>query len=110
VWDFNDSNQENEWLAKARGSQMELRAIQKRNQDETLRARAAGEPKKRPSYGYTYVRLSPAARVDHVALDTVAAETIREIARRILSDETGKITCATEAARLTREGIPLSVR
>jgi DNA invertase Pin-like site-specific DNA recombinase len=37
VWDFSDPNQENEWLAKAWGSQMELRAIQKRNRDETVR-------------------------------------------------------------------------
>jgi site-specific DNA recombinase len=28
------------------------------------------------------------------------------VARRILADETGKVTCATEAARLNREGIP----
>ena len=35
VWDFSDPSQENEWLAKAWGSQMELRAIQKRNRDET---------------------------------------------------------------------------
>ena len=106
VWDFTDPNQENEWLAKAWGSQMELRAIQKRNRDETIRARAAGEPKQRPSYGYMYVRLAPTAKVDHVEIDSVAAEIIREVARRILADETGKITCATEAARLTREGIP----
>jgi DNA invertase Pin-like site-specific DNA recombinase len=39
VWDFTDPNQENEWLIKAWGSQMELRAIQKRNRDETVRAR-----------------------------------------------------------------------
>jgi DNA invertase Pin-like site-specific DNA recombinase len=51
VWDFSDPNQENEWLAKAWGSQMELRAIQKRNRDEAIRARKAGEPKQRPSYG-----------------------------------------------------------
>src|SRR6266404_3854418 len=37
------------------GAQMELRAIQKRNRDETVRARNAGEPKQRPSYGYMYV-------------------------------------------------------
>jgi site-specific DNA recombinase len=49
-----------------------------------------------------YVRLAPTAKVDHVALDTVAVEIAREAARRILSDETGKITVATEAARLTR--------
>jgi hypothetical protein len=53
-----------------------------------------------------YARLAPMAKVDHVALDTVGAENIREVARRILSDETGKITCGTEAVRLTREGIP----
>jgi hypothetical protein len=106
VWDFSDPNQENEWLAKAWGSQMELRAIQKRNRDEAIRARKAGEPKQRPSYGYTYVRLAPMAKVDHVALDEVGAEIIREVARRILADETGKITIGTEAVRLTREGIP----
>ena len=92
VWDFSDPNQENEWLAKAWGSQMELRAIQKRNRDETIRARKAGEPKQRPSYGYMYIRLAPTAKVDHVALDPVGAEIIREVARRILADETGKIT------------------
>ena len=59
VWDFSDPNQENEWLAKAWGSQMELRAIQKRNRDETIRARKAGEPKQRPSYGYMFIRLAP---------------------------------------------------
>ena len=106
VWDFSDPNQENEWLAKAWGSQMELRAIQKRNRDETIRARKAGEPKQRPSYGYMYVRLAPMAKVDHVALDPVGAEIIREVARRILADETGKITIGTEAVRLTREGVP----
>ena len=46
------------------------------------------------------------AKVDHVALDPVGAEIIREVARRILADETGKITIGTEAVRLTREGIP----
>ncbi len=106
VWDFSDPNQENEWLAKAWGSQMELRAIQKRNRDETIRARKAGEPKQRPSYGYMYIRLVPTGKVDHVELDPVASEIIREVARRILADETGKITVATEAVRLTREGVP----
>jgi site-specific DNA recombinase len=106
VWDFSDPNQENEWLAKAWGSQMELRAIQKRNRAEAVRARKAGEPKQRPSYGYLYVRLAPMAKIDHVALDPVGAEVIREVARRILADQTGTITVGTEAVRLTREGIP----
>ncbi len=106
VWDFSDPNQENEWLFKALGSQLELRAIQKRNRDETIRARQAGDPKQRPSYGYMFVRLVPTGKVDHVEIDPVASEIIREVAERILADETGKITCATEAARLTREGIP----
>jgi site-specific DNA recombinase len=95
-----------QWLIKAWGSQMELRAIQKRNRDETIRARNAGEPKQRPSYGYMFVRLAPTAKVDHVEIDPVGSEVIREVARRILADETGKITCATEAARLNRQGIP----
>jgi site-specific DNA recombinase len=85
---------------------MELRAIQKRNRDETVRARENGEPKQWPSYGYKFVRLSPTAKIDHVAIDDVAAEIIREVARHILADETGKVTCATESARLNREGIP----
>jgi site-specific DNA recombinase len=106
VWDFSDPNQENEWLVKAWGSQMELRAIQKRNRAEAIRARKAGEPKQRPSYGYMYVRLAPMAKIDHVALDPVGAEIIREVARRILADETGKITVGTEAVRLNREGVP----
>lgn len=106
VWDFSDSNQENEWLMKAWGSQMELRMIQKRNRDETIRARAAGEPKQRPSYGYMFVRLVPTGKVDHVEIDPVASEIIRDVAERVLADETGKITCATEAARLTRERVP----
>jgi DNA invertase Pin-like site-specific DNA recombinase len=106
VWDFSDQDQENEWLMKAWGSQMELRMTQKRNRDEAVRARENGEPKQYPSYGYMYVRLSPTAKIDHVALDPVASEIIREVARRILADETGKVTCATEAARLNREGVP----
>jgi DNA invertase Pin-like site-specific DNA recombinase len=105
VWDFGDPNQENEWMVKAWGSQMELRAIQKRNRDETLRARAAGQPRQMPSYGYQYIRLVPMGKVDHVAVDPVAAEVIREVARRLLADETGTITAASEAARLTRAGV-----
>jgi site-specific DNA recombinase len=53
-----------------------------------------------------FVRLAPTAKVDHVEIDPVALEVIQEVARRILADETGKITVATEAVRLTREGIP----
>jgi len=41
-----------------------------------------------------------------VTPDPVGAEIIGEVARRILSDETGKITVGTEAVRLNREGIP----
>ncbi|MFI9556129.1 recombinase family protein [Nonomuraea endophytica] len=106
IWEFTDPSQENEWLIKAWGSQMELRAIQKRNRDETLRARQAGEPKQKPSYGYIYIRLYPNAKVDHIEIDPIAAEIIRNVAERVLTDATGKITCATEAARLNREGIP----
>jgi len=106
IWDFSDSNQENEWLIKAMGAQMELRAIQKRNRDETKRARDSTEPKQKPSYGFMFTRLSPTAKIDRVVLDMEAAPVIREVARRILADTTGDITCATESARLNREGVP----
>ncbi len=106
LWDLTDQNQESELLLKSMGAQMEHRAIKKRNQDETLRARAAGQPKQMPSYGYLYVRLVPTGKVDHVALDPIASEIIRNVAERILADETGTITVATEAIRLTRAGVP----
>ncbi|MCW2931918.1 MAG: hypothetical protein JWM19_2880 [Actinomycetia bacterium] len=106
AWDFTDPNQENEWIMKAWGSQMELRQIQKRNRDEASRARSAGDPTHQPSYGYRHVRLSPTAKVDHVAVDEEAAPVIREVARRILADQTGKVTCSSEAARLNQEGVP----
>ncbi|MGH3281148.1 MAG: recombinase family protein [Trebonia sp.] len=106
TWDFSDPNEENNWIMKAWGSQMELRQTQKRNRDETDRARSDGDPKQKPSYGYQFMRLSPTARIDHVAVDDVAAGVIREVARRILADATGKVTCATEAARLNREAVP----
>ncbi|MFJ6217356.1 recombinase family protein [Streptomyces sp. NPDC092296] len=106
VWDFSDPNQENDWMIKAWGSQMELRAIQKRNRDETLRARAAGQPRQMPSYGYMYIRLVPMGKVDHVEVDQVAYAVITDVAQRILADQTGKITCSSEAARLTRARVP----
>ncbi|MFF2658683.1 recombinase family protein [Kitasatospora sp. NPDC058032] len=106
IWDFSDPNQENDWMLKAWGSQLELRAIQKRNREETVRAREAGQPKQMPSYGYLYIRLVPMGKVDHVEIDPIAAEIIRDVAKRILSDETGMITYTTEAARLSRNRIP----
>ncbi len=106
VWDFSNVNDENEWMIKAWGSQMELRSIQKRNRDETDRARRAGMPKQRPSYGYMYIRLYPGAKIDHVAIDPVGFEVLWNVAERILADRTGKITPDTEAVRLTRAGVP----
>jgi site-specific DNA recombinase len=106
VWDFTDTNDENDWMIKAWGSQMELRAIQKRNRDETLRARAAGQPRQTPPYGYLYVRLVPMGKVDHVEIDPIAYEIITDVARRILADQTGMITLHSEAARLTRARVP----
>lgn len=109
VWDFTDPNQENEWMIKAWGSQMELRAIQKRNRDETVRARSAGEPKQRPSYGYRFERPAPTAKISAVVIDDVAAAVIRQVKDRILAAFNGeledKVTVSTEAVRLTREGV-----
>ncbi|WP_260335518.1 MULTISPECIES: recombinase family protein [Streptomyces] len=105
VWDLDDPNQESELLIKALGAQLEHRAIKKRIQDEHVRARGAGQPKKKPSYGYMYVRRVPMGKVDEIKLHPIASKEIRKVARRILSDTTGEITISTECARLTREGV-----
>ncbi|MFE7115838.1 recombinase family protein [Streptomyces sp. NPDC057654] len=104
-WDLDDPNDENQFIAQAWGAQMELRSIQKRNRDETKRARAAGQPKQKNRYGYRFVRLIPTGQVDHVELDPVASLILRDVAERILVDETGKVTVHTEAARLNRAGV-----
>lgn len=105
VWDLTDPAQENQFMAQAWGAQMELRAIQKRNSDAAINSRAAGSPRGLNSYGYRFVRLIPTGKVDHVELDPEAAATIREVAQRILDDESGMITVATEAVRLNRAGV-----
>ncbi|MDH6133950.1 site-specific DNA recombinase [Kitasatospora sp. MAA4] len=104
-WDLDDPTDEMRFSMEAFGAQVELRSIQRRNRKETVRARSAGEPKQKNSYGYRFVRLVPTAKVDHVEIDPVAAEIIRNVAERILADETGMITVSTEAVRLTREGV-----
>jgi len=106
IWDFSNVSDENEWMIKAWGSQMELRSIQKRNRDETDRARKAGMPKQRPSYGYMYIRLHPGGKIDHVEIDPVAYAVLSSVVERLLADQTGKITVHTEAVRLTRAGVP----
>ncbi|NEB32755.1 recombinase family protein [Streptomyces sp. SID14446] len=116
-WDLNDANDENQFIAQAWGAQMELRATEGRNRDETIKARDQGRKRGKHAYGYRYVRLHPKAAIDHVALDRGeemppdvrerenAAEVIRDVARRILADRTGEVTEHSEAARLTRAGV-----
>lgn len=105
VWDLTDPAQENQFIAEAWGAQMELRNIQKRNSDAAVNARASGRPRGPNSYGYRYVRLIPTGKIDHVEIDREAAEVIRDVKSRILEDESGTITIATEAARLNRAGV-----
>ncbi|WP_405686430.1 recombinase family protein [Streptomyces sp. NBC_01387] len=105
-WNLDDPNDEMRLSMESFGAQMELRAIQKRNRDETQRARAAGEPKHKNRYGYRFVRLTPKGKVDHVELDPIPAKILRNVAERILADQTGTITVHTEAGRLSREGVP----
>lgn len=106
VWDLGDPNQENELVLKAMGAQMEHRSIRTRNRDETRRARDAGQKKNAPAYGFEFVRLTPNGKVDHQKLNKIASANARDIAHRILTDETGTVTPATEAARLTRAAVP----
>lgn len=104
-WNLDDPADEMRLSMESFGAQMELRAIQKRNRDAARQARADGRPNQLNSYGYRFVRLTPKARIDHVEIDPPAAEIIREVAERLLTDTTGTITPATEAARLTRAGV-----
>jgi site-specific DNA recombinase len=104
-WDLDDTNDENAFTIAAFGAQIELRAIQKRNREDTVKARNDGRKKNQNAYGYRFVRKSPTAGVDHVEVDPVAAEILRDIADRILSAENFEVTCFTEAARLNRAGI-----
>ncbi|WP_405671830.1 recombinase family protein [Streptomyces sp. NBC_01530] len=106
IWNLDDPSQESELLLKGLGAQLEHRAIRKRVQDEHVRARAAGQPKNKLSYGYMYVRHIPTGKVDEVALHPEASKEIRNVAERILADVTGQITISTECSRLTREGVP----
>lgn len=104
-WNLEDPADEMRLSMESFGAQMELRAIQKRNRDETMRARDAGQPKQKNRYGYQFVRLLPMGKVDHVKLDPVASLILRDVAERILADETGAVTVHTEAARLNRAGV-----
>ena len=109
VWDFSDPNQERSGWSRRGGRRMELRAIQERNRDEAQRARAAGQPRQITSYGYQYIRLVPMGKVDHVEIDPVAAEVIREVARRLLADGTGTVTAASEGCPFDAGGGALAV-
>ncbi|MFF2330977.1 MULTISPECIES: recombinase family protein [unclassified Streptomyces] len=65
-WELDDSADENRFTMEAWGAQMELRAIQRRNRDATVKIRAAGRPKGKPSYGFQYVWKVMGGKVDHV--------------------------------------------
>lgn len=105
IWDLTDPAQENDFMLKAWGSQMELRNIQRRNRDESKRAVDAGQISGKPSYGYRHVRPHPSGKVTHAEFDPDSQPNIQEVARRILADATGRVTAYTEAARLTRAGV-----
>ncbi|MFJ4791184.1 recombinase family protein [Streptomyces sp. NPDC088794] len=102
-WDLDDQVDENRFTVEAWGAQMELRAIQRRNRHTTVKMRAAGRPKHKPSYGFQHVRTVMGGKVDRVELHPHAAAVIRNVARRIVSDPEN-ITPSSEAARLNREG------
>ncbi|MFC4611230.1 recombinase family protein [Streptomyces maoxianensis] len=102
-WDLDDPIDENRFTMEAWGAQMELRAIQRRNRNATIKTRAAGRPKGKPSYGFQYVRLVMGGKIDHVELHPHASTVLRLIARRILADPE-RVTPSSEAARLNRVG------
>ncbi|MFF3257721.1 recombinase family protein [Streptomyces sp. NPDC002932] len=102
-WDLDDPADENRFTMEAWGAQMELRAIQRRNRDATIKTRAAGLPKGKPSYGFRFVRKVMGGKIDHVELHPHASEVMRGVARRILGDPEN-VTPSSESARLNRAG------
>ncbi|MGH3630296.1 MAG: recombinase family protein [Sciscionella sp.] len=104
VWDLHDATEENQFTMEAWSAQMELRSIQRRNRDETERARSSFEKRNRLTYGYRAVRLTPMGKVDHIELDPRSAKIRREIGARILADKDDQVTPHTEAQRLNRAG------
>nr|WSX24150.1 recombinase family protein [Streptomyces tubercidicus] len=107
-WDLNDTTDENRFTMEVWGAQTELRAIQRRNRSATVKTRAAGRPKGKPSCGFRYVRVVMGGKFDHVELHPHASTVIRFVARRILADPE-RNTSSSEAARLNRAGEPAPV-
>ncbi len=64
AWNLDDPADENRFTMEAWGAQMELRAIQRRNGDATVKTRAAGRPKGKSSYGFQYVRKVRGGKAD----------------------------------------------
>ncbi|WP_234315455.1 recombinase family protein [Streptomyces albus] len=102
-WNLDDPAGENRFTIEAWGAQMEMRSIQRRHRDVTVKARTAGRPKHQPSYGFRNVRKVMNGRVDSVELHPHAAFVIRNVAQRILGDPVN-VTPSSEAARLNRIG------
>lgn len=57
-WEMDDLADENRFTMEAWGAQLELRAIRRRNRDTTIKTRAAGRTKGKPSYGFQYERIA----------------------------------------------------
>ncbi|MFD7454439.1 recombinase family protein [Kitasatospora sp. NPDC059827] len=104
-WDLDDPSQEIEFNAKLFGAQIEHRNIRTRNRERAVQARTAGEIAGRPAYGFMHVRLAHGGKVDHTENEPESETVAREFARRLLTDETGRVTVDSEAARLTRAGV-----
>ncbi|GFE12731.1 hypothetical protein Sgleb_07780 [Streptomyces glebosus] len=91
---------------EAWGAQMELRAIQRRNRNATVKTRAAGRPKGKPSYGFRYVRVVMGGKIDHVDLHPHASTVVRLVARRILYSPTGRTHHAGSAIICALTALP----
>lgn len=80
-WDLDDQVDENRFTMEGWGAQRELRAIRRRNRNATIKTRAAGRPKGKPSYGFPFIRRVMGGKIDHVELHSHASTVIRLVAR-----------------------------
>lgn len=97
-WELDDPSDENRFTMEAWGAQTELRAIPRQNRDATIKIRAAGRPKSKPSYGFQYVRKVVGGKADHMELHLHASEVLRDVARRILADPENVTTSSERPA------------
>jgi DNA invertase Pin-like site-specific DNA recombinase len=100
-WNLYDSNDEQDFTFRALGAQMEHRSAKRRSNETFERLLREGHKIGLVAHGYRYVRIGENRKVDHIAIDEYVLAYLEDTADRLLADETGLVTLASECRRLT---------